>query len=248
MVQGDITHTLTAVDTGTSLQVEWAGLGIDADISSGSIKANLEEADKSPNQAITDAVPYDFLPQNGSALTDLRQGLNDLITTIADKVNALLQSGKDLYGNAGEPLFVKVNGNGPLGLGNIQVNPDIASDVNKIAAGTSGDQSDHSVADKINDLQNEKIFSYDGSTMTDTDFYQSLISWISTLGDTASGNYDTQTTLLTQAGNQRDSISSVSQDEELSKMIVYQNAYNANARVLSTVDSLLSDLINKLGR
>lgn len=247
LVQGDITHTLTVVETGASLQVQWAELSIDAGISSGSIKANLEESDRSAAKAITEAA-YNFAPQSSSALTDLRQGLNALITTIANKVNSLLQSGKDLYGNAGEALFVKINGDAPLRLGNIQVNSAVLNDVNKIAAGTSGAKSDYTVAAKINGLQNEKIYSYDGLVMTGTEFYQSLLSWISTVGDTAGGNYDTQATLMVQAGNQRDSISSVSQDEEMSKMIVYQNAYNASARVLSTVDSLLADLINKLGR
>lgn len=247
LVQGDITHTLAVVETGTSLEVKWAGLDIDAGIVSGSIKANLEEADRSAVKAITDA-GYNFVPQSSSALTDLRQGLNDLLTTIVSKVNSLLQSGKDLYGNAGEALFVKINDDGPLGLGNIKVNPAIVNNVNKIAAGTSGAQSDYTVAAKINGLQNEKIFSYEGLTMTGTDFYQALLSWLGTLGDTAGSKYDTQATLLMQVGNQRDAISSVSQDEEMSKMIVYQNAYNASARVLSTIDSLVSDMINKLGR
>lgn len=247
LVQEDMTHTLIAVETDTAVQVRWKELDVDAGIASGTIKANLEEADRSALQAVTDA-GYNFVPQSSSALTDLRQGLNDLLTTIANQVNSLLQSGKDLYGNPGEPLFVKINGDGPLGLGNIQVNPAIANNVNKIAAGTSGAQSDYTVAAKISGLQNEKIFSYDGLAMTVTDFYQSLLSWMGTLGDTAGSKYDTEATLLVQAGNQRDAISSVSQDEEMSKMIVYQNAYNANARVLSTIDSLISDLINKLGR
>jgi len=97
-------------------------------------------------------------------------------------------------------------------------------------------------------LQNETIFSYDGLTMAGADFYQALLSWIGTLGNTAGSKYDTQATLLMQVRNQRDAISSVSQDEEMSNMIAYQNAYNASARVLSNIDNLLSDLIKKLGR
>lgn len=247
LVQGDITHTLAMVKTDMSLEVKWVGLDIDACISSGSIKANLEEADRSAGQALANT-GRNFVPQSNSSLTDLRQGLNHLLTTIVDKVNSLLQSGKDLYGNAGEALFVKINGDGPLGLGNIKLNPAITNNVNKIAAGTSGAQSDYTVAVKINGLQNKTIFSYDGLTMTGTDFYQALLSWIGTLGNTAGSKYDTQATLLMQVRNQQDAISSVSQDEEMSKMIAYQNAYNASARVLSTIDSLVSELINKLGR
>lgn len=248
LVQGVMTHTLEYVEDGSSVQVKWWELGINADISSGSIKANLEEADQSAFTAIDGSTTYDYTAKSSSSLADLRQGLNDLITTIAAKVNSLLQTGKDLEGNFGADLFVKSDANKPLELGNIQVNADIANDVNKIAAGTSGEVSDYTVASEINGLQDKKNFSYDGLSMTGTNFYQSLVSWISTTGDTASSNYDTQNTLLQQALNQRESISSVSQDEEMSKMIVYQNAYNASARVLSTIDNLISDLINKLGR
>lgn len=248
LVQGYSTHALTVVEDGSKMRIEWAELGVKADISSGSIKANAEEADTSAVTTIPAAAAYNFVPGSQSSLTDLRQGLNDILSTIADKVNSLLQSGKDLYGNSGGALFVKINDNGPWGVGNIQVNPQISNDVNKIAAGTSGATSDGSVAEKINNLQKDKIFSYDDLSMSLTDFYQSVVSWLSTTGDTVGSNYDTQKTLLVQAGNQRDSISSVSQDEEMSKMIVYQNAYNASARVLSTVDFLIGDLINKLGR
>ncbi|MBU2703568.1 flagellar hook-associated protein 1 FlgK [Sporomusaceae bacterium BoRhaA] len=248
LVQGDMTHTLTVVETGTTLQVKWAELDMDAGISSGTIRADLEEADQSAAKFLTGEATYNFVPQSSSTLTDLRQGLNNLMTTIANKVNSLLQSGKDLYGNSGEALFVKINSNASLGLGNIQLNPAVASDMNKIAAGTSGAKSDYTVAAKITGLQNEKMFSSDGLSMTGTDFYQSLLSWISTMGNTAGSNYDTQGTLRVQVGTQRDSISSVSQDEEMSKMIIYQTAYNASARVLSTADTLISDLIKQLGR
>ncbi|WP_371380329.1 flagellar hook-associated protein FlgK [Sporomusa aerivorans] len=244
LVQGDITHNLAVEETDGSFAIKWAELDLAADISSGSIKVNLEESDRRTG---SDA-RYTFAPQGGSTLTDLRQGLNHMLTTIVSKVNSLLQSGKDLYGNTGEALFVKINSDEPLEAGNIKVNPVIANNVNKIAAGVSGAQSDYSVAIKINGLQNEAIFNFDGLPMTGTGFYQALISWGGTLGDTANSKYDTQAMLLMQVSNQRDTVSSVSQDEEMSKMIVYQNAYNASARVLSTIDSLVSDLINKLGR
>jgi len=247
LVQGATTHSLKYVEDGTAEQVIWAELGNTANISSGSIKANLEEADQSVFSAIAGSDTYDFTVDGNSALATLRQGLNDLMSTIATNVNSLLEGGTDLDGSAGVALFVKTDANKPLELGNIQLNSDISADVDKIAAGTSGESSDAAIATEISTLQNEKIFSYNGLSMTGTNFYQSLVSWLATTGDTASGNYDTQNTLLLQAGNQRSSISSVSQDEEMSKMIVYQNAYNASARVLSSVDSLLKDLIDQLG-
>jgi flagellar hook-associated protein 1 FlgK len=46
--------------------------------------------------------------------------------------------------------------------------------------------------------------------------------------------------MLTQ---QRESVSGVSIDEEVSNLTVYQRAYEANARMISVVDELLTTLI-----
>ncbi|MEN6413953.1 MAG: flagellar hook-associated protein FlgK [Veillonellales bacterium] len=247
LVQGNSTHTLGTVEDGSTIQVVWSDLGSTAAISSGSIKANMEEADQSAFTAISGSASYDFTADGNSSLASLRQGLNDLVTTIANKVNTLLASGKDLDGNTGAALFVAADDNKPLELGNIEVNSVITADVDKLAAGTTGETDDATIATEINALKTNKIFSSDGLSMNVTSFYQAVVSWISTAGNTASSNYDTQNTLLQQAESQRQSISSVSQDEEMSNMIVYQNAYNASARLLSTIDYLLGDLIDKLG-
>jgi len=45
----------------------------------------------------------------------------------------------------------------------------------------------------------------------------------------------------------RESISGVSLDEELSNMIRYQKGYEASARYITTVNSMLDTLINRMG-
>ena len=248
LVDTNTTHTLTAVAANDTVKVEWAQFNADADISTGSIKAYMEEANKTGVTEITDSDTYDFANDGSSSnLASLRQGLNNLVTTIADKVNSLLESGKDLEGNAGVALFVKTDDTKGFMVGNIQLNTAITNDNNKLATGTTGKASDNTIATKISDILDDKDFTYESSKMDVTDYYQELISWVSTTGETVSSNYDTQNTLLQQADSQRQSISSVSEDEEMSKMIVYQNAYNASARYLSTVDSLIGDLIAAIG-
>ena len=53
--------------------------------------------------------------------------------------------------------------------------------------------------------------------------------------------------ILRQLEDQRSSISSVSLDEEAANIVRYQTAYQAAARVVSTVNSLLDTVVN-LGR
>ena len=56
-----------------------------------------------------------------------------------------------------------------------------------------------------------------------------------------------QETLTVQIDNQRSQLMGVSSDEELGNMMKYQHAYNAAARVVSTVDSMIEQVVTSLG-
>ncbi|TGB02510.1 hypothetical protein E4663_13590 [Halobacillus salinus] len=47
---------------------------------------------------------------------------------------------------------------------------------------------------------------------------------------------------------QRQSISAVSLDEEMTNMIKFQHAYNAAARNMTVVDEMIDRIINQMGR
>jgi flagellar hook-associated protein 1 len=57
-----------------------------------------------------------------------------------------------------------------------------------------------------------------------------------------------QETLLASFQQTRESVSGVSLDEEMASLIQYQHAYQANAKIISTVDELLDVVINGLKR
>jgi flagellar hook-associated protein 1 FlgK len=59
---------------------------------------------------------------------------------------------------------------------------------------------------------------------------------------------DTQNAIKDQVQAMRESVSGVSLDEEMVNLTKYQRAYEAAGRVLTTVDELLQDLINRVGR
>lgn len=79
------------------------------------------------------------------------------------------------------------------------------------------------------------------------DFLKSLVANIGVDTQEASRLTDTQTLLLSQVEFNRQSVSGVSLDDEMSEMIKFQHAYNANARVMTTMDELLDTIINRLG-
>lgn len=251
LVQDGKTHTLVASGDGSienPLGIQWSELGEKAKITSGSVAAYLGDADQSGVQAIdSTAIPYNYSAGSNSSITNLRQGLNDLITTIATQVNAIHSANRGLDDTTGLDFFLPVDDSQPLSSSNIQVNPALVEDTNKIAASANGESGDNTAATAIAELADEAEFQIDGLSMDCNSFYQGLISWLATTGDTANSNYETQNSLVSQVDNQRMSTSSVSLDEEMSNMITFQNAYSASARVLSTIDSLVEGLIEELG-
>lgn len=250
LVSMDKTNKLAVTGDGSvghPLEVQWVGLDQTAKITSGTLKACLEDADQTGVAAITNPASYNYSADAISSISNLRQGLNNVITTLAVKINDLHKAGKGLDGSTGIDFFVPVNTNEPLSIDNMQVNPQIASNSNKLAAGNTGQKGDNTVADAIADLKTAKLYKSDGLSQDITGFYQSLVTWVGTAGSNASGYYDTASTLANQVDNQRQGMSSVSLDEEMSNMIMFQNAYGASARVLSTMDNLIAGLIQELG-
>ena len=56
-----------------------------------------------------------------------------------------------------------------------------------------------------------------------------------------------QSQVIQQLQNMRNSVSGVNLDEELSNMLQYQRSYQAAARLMSTIDSMIGDLVTGLG-
>jgi flagellar hook-associated protein 1 FlgK len=59
---------------------------------------------------------------------------------------------------------------------------------------------------------------------------------------------DFQENLLVSLTSQRESVMTVSLDEEMTDLIRFQHAYNAAARCITTMDENLDKLINGTGR
>ena len=133
-------------------------------------------------------------------------------------------------------------------MGNIKVNDSLEADYTTIQANSDETAGNNDVASAIGVLASKSsLFTCDGISMSMDTFYSSLISWLGTAGDTATANYSTQSGLLTQIQTQRSGLSSVSLDDEMTNMIMYQHAYSASARVMNVVDTLVAGLISDLG-
>ncbi|WLR41489.1 flagellar hook-associated protein FlgK [Bacillus carboniphilus] len=119
-------------------------------------------------------------------------------------------------------------------------------DNNNIAAAESQFAGDGANAIKLAEVKNSS-YSIGGQTRSLQNFYESMIGEMAVNTQEAErmkGNSETLTNAVTE---RRQSVTSVSLDEEMTNMIQFQHAYNAAAKMISAQDELLSTIINNLG-
>ncbi|MGH4121140.1 flagellar hook-associated protein FlgK [Clostridium sp.] len=102
---------------------------------------------------------------------------------------------------------------------------------------------------KVN-LDATKVSSINSSSngMTISGYFTDFVSRLGVQTQTAKKTVENHEVLLAGLNESRASISGVSLDEEMANMIQYQHAYQANAKIISTVDELLDLIINGLKR
>ena len=131
----------------------------------------------------------------------------------------------------------------------MSVSSTITADGQKIAAGTTTN-GDGGNALLMADLQNGLVFnsvtwSSESGSFTFDEYYNAVVSTIGIKSFSAQAILRQQEGVMLQLNSRRESISGVSIDEEMIKMIKFQQAYNASARMISIVDEML-DTLNRM--
>lgn len=128
---------------------------------------------------------------------------------------------------------------------NFSVGADIISDYNNISVSGAAGQKGN--IDNLNAIlmgrHNPHMFS-EGSP---EDFMKSLVASLGIDSQQAVKMSNTQEAILKQIDNRRLSNSGVSIDEEMANMVKFQHAYNASARMITTMSEIYDTLINKMG-
>ena len=174
-------------------------------------------------------------------IPSVQASLDALATGLATNLNAANAMGTDL-----EPTPVVLGVPDPaIQGGDIFSGTNAATlkvtmtDPAKIAA--SSDGSAGSNGNLVN-FANVATTAINGRTPIDT--YSSIVFQVGNDTSNTSADADASTAILQQLQDQRGSISGVSLDEEAANLIQYQAAYQAAARIVSTVSSLMSDAVN----
>lgn len=153
-----------------------------------------------------------------------KDGLKQLANTITSNVNKA----------AGQDIFKAKDGE------LISINPEMLQEPEKINVTAD-------IALKVYELKSEKI-NINGKDMTINTFYNSMIQDLGQSSAAVIRDESNQSKLLENIDSSRSSVSGVSLDEEMISLVQLQHTYSANAKVMSTIDSLLDVVVNGLVR
>jgi len=125
---------------------------------------------------------------------------------------------------------------------NIGINTNISKDSRLFAAGLGAGPADGRNAVKLSGFAEKTFNSLAGESLDS--FYNSIISGVGQGSAAAGALLDGFNGFLDSLTNQRAQFSGVSLDEEAIKLIEFQRAFQASARVISTIDEMFGILLN----
>jgi flagellar hook-associated protein 1 FlgK len=207
-------ETFTAGDG--SLQVRASGQSILLPLTGGSIHGALSVRD--------------------TELANLRSDINLLASTLISEVNAVHSVGFGLNGSTGANFFTGANA------AEIAVNTDLLRDPALLqASGVSGEAGNNQVALAIHGI-NQRTHAALGNLTFSGKQAQTVAAFGQEVAIAKSDLAD-QKTISQFVRNQRDSISGVSIDEEMTNLIMFQKAFQASAKIISTADEMLATIL-----
>lgn len=175
-------------------------------------------------------------------IEDLLGNVDKLAYTLATEVNKAHIEGFDKNGRQGV-LFFDMPEQEKGAASNLALNKTIFNDVSRIAAASRADApGDNTVANVISSLQYKQVM--DGGVATMDDYYNTQVGQVGAMAQRAMKAQESQKNVLSQLTNIRESISGVSLDEETTKMIEFQKAYDASARLIKTADEMFDTVLN----
>ncbi len=213
-----VMDTLQTYDSGGGrLLVQTATGGVPLTLTGGSIQGAIDARD--------------------GALATMQNSLNTLAATLITQVNNLHASGYSSTGTTGANFF---NG---AGSGTITVNPSLVSNPGLIqTSGSATASSDNAVILKMAQLASTAQASLKNQTMGVA--YDQSVADLGDALQTANNQASSQAIVATMFKTQRDSVSGVNVDEEMTNLMGFQRAYQASAKLVSTVDSMIQTVLS----
>ncbi|SDK03877.1 flagellar hook-associated protein FlgK [Sediminibacillus albus] len=177
--------------------------------------------------------------------TDMLKDIDTLAESFVAEFNKVHTQGTDMEGQQGQDFFtIDDTENAAATMG---VSQAIQENSNLIAASANGDSGNGENALSLAETMRKKGIDGLGDNASVQTYYEGMIGEMAVISQEAARMQTNATTLRDQVDENRQSVSAVSLDEEMTNMIKFQHAYNAAARNMTTVDEMLDRIINNMG-
>ncbi len=199
-----------------------------------------------------------------SIIMNVQAEFDQLINAVATKINGILAEAaeeqsaidptstylRDANGNPYQ-VFEKIVDAGDWTVSNLVINQELRQNPALLSFRLSEHSEDNATMEKLKAAFTESIYTLNPHVETPlnfTNYYKNLVSQVANSGYIFRKVQDSQTITTDALSNAREQIVGVSSDDELTNMIMYQNAYNASSRYINVISEMLEHILTSLGR
>ncbi len=240
-------------------------ISTEADTNIGSLKATLwargdhaatyeDLADKDYYDTnISQSVIMNVQAEFDQLIHKITTSMNQVLADAAARATALDGDSTYMRPGVGQPayqLFQTIAGTS-FTTANLQINKELQEQPSKLGFVLADKSEDKETADALKALFTDESYTLNPNVTkknTFIDYYSDLISQVGNSGLVYRSFVSTQQETIESIEAARQQIMGVSQDEELTNMIKFQNAYNAASRYVNVIDEMLEHVISTLGR
>lgn len=139
---------------------------------------------------------------------------------------------------------------GKYSMGNLRINQTVLEKTSSLGLWDKEGAANFEKANYIIETWNNATLNLDPNNLTDkdfTDYYSAMVDLLANEGYIYKAVSESQGTVVADLQDARQSFMGVSSEEELTNLIRFQNAYNANSRFINAVSEMIDTLVNRVG-
>lgn len=203
-----------------------------------------------------------------SIVMNTQAEFDKLVHIIATKINAVLAEGAEratllnpdstyLRDENGNPyqlfqLMVAEDGTPETGwtVQNLLINQELRQNPSLLSFRLDEHSEDNETMEALKKAFEEAVYTLNPNVTTPVcfkDYYKNLVSQLANTGSVFRAVQESQNVATDALMYAREQIIGVSSDEELTNMIMYQNAYNASSRYINVISEMLDHLLTAMG-
>ncbi len=171
-------------------------------------------------------------------LPKLASQTDQVAVALRDVVNTTHQQGFTLAGAQGGDFF---SGTDASTLGVVPTDP------TELAVASTAGTVDGNNALALGDLVDERTARTVLGSEGPSELWRNMVANYGVKVQSVSNGVTVQQTVVASADSMVEADAGVSVDEEMSSMLLYQRAFEASSRIITTVDSMMDTLINRTG-